>query len=77
MSIEHVLYKAHAAATGDREGRAASSDGSFDLKLTTHKERGGTSTLGANPEHLFAAGYSACFLGAMRSRGTAESNPAA
>jgi lipoyl-dependent peroxiredoxin len=66
MSIEQVLYKAHATATGGREGRAVSSDGSFDLKLTTPKELGGAGTPGANPEQLFVAGYAACFIGAMR-----------
>ena len=66
MSIEHVLYKAHGTATGGREGRARSSDGSFDLKLSTPKELGGAGSPGANPEQLFAAGYAACFIGALR-----------
>ena len=66
MTIEHVLYKALATATGGREGRARSSDGSLDLKLTTPKELGGGGTPGANPEQLFAAGYAACFIGALR-----------
>ena len=61
-----VLYKAHAHATGGREGHAVSSDGVLDVKLTTPKELGGAGITGSNPEQLFAAGYSACFLGAMK-----------
>ena len=66
MSIEKVLYRAHATATGGREGRAASSDKVLDVKLTTPKELGGAGNTGANPEQLFAAGYAACFIGAMK-----------
>lgn len=66
MSIEHVLYTAHASATGGREGRAVSSDNVLDVKLTTPKELGGGGNVGTNPEQLFAAGYSACFLGALK-----------
>jgi lipoyl-dependent peroxiredoxin len=66
MSIETVLYKAHATATGGREGRAVSSDKVLDVKLTTPKELGGAGAVGTNPEQLFAAGYAACFIGAMR-----------
>lgn len=66
MSIENVLYRAKATATGGRDGRASSSDGVLDIKLTTPKELGGTGGDGTNPEQLFAAGYSACFIGAMR-----------
>lgn len=66
MSIENVLYRAHAQATGGRDGRAVSSDNVLDLKLTTPKELGGAGGTGSNPEQLFAAGYSACFLGAMK-----------
>ena len=61
-----VLYKAHAHATGGREGHAVSSDSVLDVKLTTPKELGGAGAIGSNPEQLFAAGYSACFLGAMK-----------
>ena len=61
-----VLYKAHAHATGGREGHAVSSDNVLDVKLTTPKELGGAGAIGSNPEQLFAAGYSACFLGAMK-----------
>ena len=66
MSIETVLYKAHAKATGGREGRAVISDNVLDVKLTTPKELGGAGAVGANPEQLFAAGYAACFIGAMK-----------
>lgn len=66
MSIEKVLYKATATATGGRDGRAVSSDGVLDAKLTTPRELGGGGGDGTNPEQLFAAGYSACFLGALK-----------
>ena len=66
MSIEKVLYTAHATSTGGREGTSKSSDGVLDLKLTTPKEMGGSGATGTNPEQLFAAGYSACFIGAMK-----------
>ncbi len=66
MSIEKVLYRANASATGGREGRGKSSDGKLDLKLSTPKELGGGGGEGTNPEQLFAVGYSACFLGAMK-----------
>ncbi len=64
--IETVLYRAQATATGGREGRAASSDKVLDIQLSTPKELGGGGGPGTNPEQLFAAGYSACFLGAMK-----------
>jgi Ohr subfamily peroxiredoxin len=66
MSIEKVLYRATAKATGGRDGRAVSSDNVLDIKLTTPKELGGAGGDGTNPEQLFAAGYSACFLGAIK-----------
>ena len=66
MKVEKVLYRAHAKATGGRDGRAASSDGIIDVKLTTPKELGGAGGTGTNPEQLFAAGYAACFIGAMK-----------
>ncbi len=66
MAIEKVLYRANARATGGRDGRGASSDGHLDVKLTTPKELGGAGGEGTNPEQLFAVGYSACFLGAMK-----------
>ena len=66
MSIKQVLYRAQATATGGREGRAVSSDNVLDVKLTTPKELGGNGAVGTNPEQLFAAGYSACFIGALK-----------
>ena len=66
MSIEKVVYTAHATSTGGREGSSKSSDGVLDVKLTTPKELGGGGGPGTNPEQMFAAGYSACFIGAMK-----------
>ena len=66
MSPTQVLYTAHASATGGREGRAVSSDAALDAQLSTPRELGGAGGPGTNPEQLFAAGYSACFLGAMK-----------
>ena len=66
MKPEKILYTAHATSTGGREGSSISSDGVLDVKLTTPKELGGNGAAGTNPEQLFAAGYSACFLGAMK-----------
>jgi Ohr subfamily peroxiredoxin len=66
MSIEKVLYRATASATGGRDGRATTSDGQVDVRLTTPRELGGAGDAGTNPEQLFACGYSACFLGAMK-----------
>jgi Ohr subfamily peroxiredoxin len=60
----NVLYRTE--ATGGRDGHAATADGSLDLRLATPKELGGAGGAGNNPEQLFAAGYSACFLGAMK-----------
>ncbi len=62
----NVIYKTNATATGGRDGAARSDDGSVDVKLVVPKEMGGPGGVGANPEKLFAAGYSACFLGAMK-----------
>jgi lipoyl-dependent peroxiredoxin len=62
----NVIYKTNATATGGRDGSAKSDDGSVDVKLVKPKEMGGPGGVGANPEKLFAAGYSACFLGAMK-----------
>ena len=66
MSIEKVLYQARAKATGGRDGRAVSSDGVLDVQLKKPRELGGPGGAGTNPEQLFAAGYSACFLAAMK-----------
>ena len=60
-----IVYTAHASATGGRDGQASSNDGLLNVKLATPKEMGGPGG-GVNPEQLFAAGYSACFLGAMK-----------
>ncbi|MBV9785774.1 MAG: organic hydroperoxide resistance protein [Acidisphaera sp.] len=65
MSVD-VKYTTSATATGGRDGHAATKDGSLDVKLATPKELGGGGGPGNNPEQLFAAGYSACFLGAMK-----------
>ena len=66
MKIEKILYTAHATSTGGREGGSKTPDGVLDVKLTTPKELGGNGATGTNPEQLFAAGYSACFIGAMK-----------
>ena len=68
MSIEKILYQARAKATGGGrdDGRTVSSDGALDVHLTRPREMGGPGGTGTNPEQLFAAGYSACFLSAMR-----------
>lgn len=66
MPIEKVLYQAQATATGGREGHASSSDGLLKVQLSTPRELGGAGGTGTNPEQLFAAGYSACFLGALK-----------
>lgn len=66
MSIAKILYTAEATSTGGREGRSTSSDGVLDLQLSTPRELGGAGGPGTNPEQLFAAGYSACFLGALK-----------
>jgi len=66
MSPEKVLYTAQATATGGRDGRAVSSDQVLDVALSTPRELGGAGGPGTNPEQLFAAGYSACFLSALK-----------
>jgi Ohr subfamily peroxiredoxin len=60
--LDKVLYTARAHTTGGREGESKTDDGRLDVKLTSP---GGAGT-GTNPEQLFAAGYSACFIGAMK-----------
>lgn len=64
MSVK-VIYRASATATGGRDGRSATEDGTIDVKLAVPKEMGGPGG-GANPEQLFATGYAACYLGAMK-----------
>jgi osmotically inducible protein OsmC len=61
-----ILYTAEAAATGGRTGTATTSDGRLALTLDTVRELGGAGGEGTNPEQLFAAGYAACFLGALK-----------
>ena len=65
-----ILYTAKAATTGGRTGHSKTSDGVLDLDLVTPKELGGPGNApggkGTNPEQLFAVGYSACFIGAMK-----------
>lgn len=63
----NILYRTAASATGGRVGQARSADGVLDVTLTSPKELGGDGAKGTNPEQLFAAGYSACFLGALNS----------
>lgn len=65
MSI-NVLYRTSATSIGGRDGRSTVDDGSLEIKLTTPKELGGAGGAGNNPEQLFAAGYSACFIGALK-----------
>ncbi|KQO79732.1 organic hydroperoxide resistance protein [Rhizobium sp. Leaf262] len=61
-----ILYTTKATATGGRAGNAKSEDGVLDVTLTVPKALGGDGATGTNPEQLFAAGYSACFLGALK-----------
>ncbi|WP_263262836.1 organic hydroperoxide resistance protein [Pseudomonas sp. RIT-PI-S] len=61
-----ALYVASATSTGGRDGRSVSNDGALDVRLSTPKSLGGAGGDGTNPEQLFAAGYSACFIGALK-----------
>lgn len=61
LSLEKVLYTAKTHTTGGRDGAARSSDDRLDIKLSPP----GSNGAGTNPEQLFAAGWSACFIGAM------------
>jgi Ohr subfamily peroxiredoxin len=63
--LDKVVYTAHAHTTGGREGRSVTDDGLLDVKLSPPKVMGGAGNA-TNPEQLFAAGYSACFMGAMK-----------
>ncbi len=65
MALDKILYTAHATSTGGRDGGSKSDDGKLQVKLAPPKEMGGNGD-GTNPEQRFAAGYSACFLGAMK-----------
>lgn len=66
MPAAKVLYSAAATATGGRDGRSATHDGALDVALVTPTELGGSGGDGVNPEQLFATGYAACFLGALK-----------
>jgi Ohr subfamily peroxiredoxin len=65
-SSVNVLYTTSATSYGGRDGRSVVEDGSLEITLSTPKELGGAGGAGNNPEQLFAAGYSACFIGAMK-----------
>ena len=65
MALEKIVYTAAATSTGGRDGSSKTSDGKVAVTLNPPKEMGGNGN-GTNPEQLFAMGYSACFLGAMR-----------
>ncbi|MBI3505639.1 MAG: organic hydroperoxide resistance protein [Proteobacteria bacterium] len=62
----NILYTTKGSATGGRSGKAASEDGILQVTLTVPKAMGGDGAVGTNPEQLFACGYSACFLGALK-----------
>ena len=64
-TLDKVLYTARAHTTGGRDGSSRTDDGLLDVKLTPPKSMGGAGTA-TNPEQLFAAGYSACFMGALK-----------
>ena len=61
----NVLYTAEATAEGGRKGHARSSDGRLEVQFSSPTELGGDGGTGTNPEQLFAAGWSACFISAM------------
>lgn len=65
QKLDKVVYRAQATSTGGRDGTSSTPDGALNLKLAVPKEMGGNGQ-GVNPEQLFAAGYSACFIGAMK-----------
>jgi osmotically inducible protein OsmC len=73
MSIKSAVYTAHAHTTGGRTGTSATDDGRLSVTLDTPKEMGGNGGPGTNPEQLFAVGYSACFLGALKAVARGES----
>lgn len=62
----NILYRTQVTATGGRTGKASTADGAFSVALVTPKELGGPGGEGNSPEQLFAAGYAACFLGALK-----------
>ena len=67
-----IAYSTKVTAVGGRDGAARSEDGKLTVALSTPQELGGAGGDGTNPEQLFAAGYSACFLGAMKLVATQE-----
>jgi Ohr subfamily peroxiredoxin len=69
MSVD-VKYKTSATTTGSRDGRTRTEDGKIDLQLAVPNELGGPGGEGTNPEQLFAAGYAACFMGAIKVAGS-------
>lgn len=72
---DKILFEAEMTATGGREGKASSPNGGFALSLSLPKELGGPGGDGTNPEQLFAAGYAACFLGAVKLVGRTRKVP--
>ncbi|MCE3269175.1 MAG: ohr [Burkholderiales bacterium] len=70
--LEKILYTGVANSTGGREGQISGKDPELNLSLSTPKGLGGDGGEGTNPEQLFAAGYSACFIGAMKAVATKE-----
>jgi Ohr subfamily peroxiredoxin len=73
MSIKSAVYTAHAHTTGGRaDGHSKTDDGRLEVKLDTPKAMGGNDGPGTNPEQLFDAGYSACFLGAVKAVARSE-----
>lgn len=64
--LETIIYTAQATSTGGREGFSQTNDGRLNVVLSTPKALGGNDGPGTNPEQLFAAGYSACFIGALK-----------
>lgn len=66
MKLENVLYRTQATSTGGREGHSETEDKALSVALSTPKALGGSGGSGTNPEQLFAAGYSACFLSALK-----------
>jgi Ohr subfamily peroxiredoxin len=72
MAIDKALYTGRATSTGGRTGSTESDDGALKATLTTPRELGGAGGAGTNPEQLFAAGYSACFIGAPKTALPAE-----
>lgn len=67
-AVEKVLYTGKVHTTGGRDGAAKSNDGRLDISLSSPGSKGA----GTNPEQLFAAGWSACFIGAMRHNAAAQ-----